>query len=178
MNENRAKRVTKSGIPHHPWFWPNPKKQTFNHLWLFLKPHYFPPSKPPFEGEYFKPFFSSLFDMSGINPIPPNLPIPSNSSIFPSTILADELYKCANPPPSYQSVIGSLNANQSRSQCGTIIMAAPFGGSLSQVFPCNSTQLTMEPPPAYSRNPPQRNSMEGEHISRRKYIPFFSISGL
>jgi len=166
---NRAEKVTKIGIPHHSWYWPNPKEQIFNNpkppsLFLNQIISIKTPLKQNISNHFYYPF-----NMAGINPIPPISPIPSNSPIFPSTILADELYKCANPPPSYQSAIEATNASQSRNHCGAIIMAAPFGGSLSQVFPCNSTQLTMEPPPAYSRSPPRRNSMEGEN-TRRKYI--------
>ena len=90
--------------------------------------------------------------MSGLQPPilpPPPIPMPSPS------VLAEELYKCANPPPSYSVAIGAPDATpvQGRHQLqAREVIVGPFGGSLCRVVPMTSAQL--EPPPAYSRRSP------------------------
>ena len=90
--------------------------------------------------------------MSGLQPPilpPPPIPMPSSS------VLAEELYKCANPPPSYSVAVGAPDATpvQGRHQLQPRdVIVGPFGGSLCRVVPITSAQL--EPPPAYSRRSP------------------------
>lgn len=95
--------------------------------------------------------------MSGLQPpiLPPQIPTPSHS-----VLTEEELYKCANPPPSYSVAIGALDATpvQGRHQLqAREVILGPFGGSLCRVVPMTSAEL----PPAYSRRSPSNGDSCG-----------------